>query len=183
MMGGGDSMEIIEELKEKTEEAVEETPAADFMMGILLMALSAVICYAAWSWPRPEGISSAPGLFPFCIAITLFFMALGVFINALRLRGHRRFVKVFTRDHIQEAWARGNLKLAVLTLATVLTYMVVILNILSFEIGTFIYMVGSLYLFWRGKITRILIISGAMVAFYSVMFKVLFKLVLPGTEM
>ncbi len=44
-------------------------------------------------------------------------------------------------------------------------------------------MVGSLYLFWRGKIARILIVSGAMVAFYSVMFKVLFKLVLPGTEM
>jgi hypothetical protein len=176
-------MEIIEELKEKTKEEVVETPAADFMMGILLMALSAVICYAAWSWPRPEGIASAPGLFPFSIAFTLFFMALGIFINALRLKGHRQFVQVFTRDHIQEAWVRGNLKLAVLTLATVLTYMVVILNILPFEIGTFIYMVGSLYLFWRGKITRILIISGAMVAFYSVMFKVLFKLVLPGTEM
>ena len=176
-------MEIIEELKEKTEEEVEETPAADFMMGILLMALSAVICYAAWSWPRPEGIGSAPGLFPFCIAFTLFFMALGIFINALRLKGHRQFVQVFTRDHFQEAWVRGNLKLAVLTLATVLTYMVVILNILSFEIGTFIYMAGSLYLFWRGQIYRILIVSAAMVAFYSVTFKLLFKLVLPGAGM
>jgi hypothetical protein len=57
------------------------------------------------------------------------------------------------------------------------------LNILSFEIGTFIYMVGSLYLFWRGKIVRILIVSAAMVAFYSVMFKLLFKLVLPGAGM
>jgi hypothetical protein len=176
-------MEIIEELKEKTKEEVEETPAADFMMGILLMALSAVICYAAWFWPRPEGIASAPGLLPFGIAFTLFFMALGLFINALRLKGHRQFLRVFTRGYIQDEWVRGNLKLAVLTLATVLTYMVVILNVLPFEIGTFLYMTGSLYLFWRGKIYKILIISAAMVAFYSVSFKVLFKLVLPGIEM
>ncbi len=54
-------MEVIEELKEKTKEEVAETPAADFLMGVLLMALSVVICYAAWSWPRPEGIASAPG--------------------------------------------------------------------------------------------------------------------------
>lgn len=176
-------MEIIEELKEQTKEEVEETPGADFIMGILLMALSAVICYAAWSWPRPEGIASAPGLLPFCIAFTLFFMALGLFINALRLKGHRHFLRVFTRDYLQEEWVSGNLRLAVLTLATVLTYMVVILNLLPFEIGTFLYMTGALYLFWRGKIYKILIVSAVMVAFYSITFKVLFKLVLPGTEM
>ena len=176
-------MEIIEELKEKTEQGVEETPAADLLMGILLMALSAVICYASWFWPRPDGISSAPGLFPFFIALSLSFMALGLLINGLRLKGHRQLLAAFTGAQIQEAWERGNLKLILLALATVMTYLVVILNLLSFEIGTFLYMAGSLYLFWRGKIYRILLIAAGTVAFYSISFKVLFKLTLPGAGM
>ncbi len=176
-------MEIIDELKEKTEEAVEETPAADLLMGVILMALSTVICYASWSWPRPEGIASAPGLFPFLIAFTLFFMALALLINGLRRKGYRLLVAAVTASRIREAWERGNLKLVVLAFATVMTYLVVILNLLPFEIGTFLYMAGSLYLFWRGKIYRILLISAGMVAFYTISFKVLFKLVLPGAGM
>ena len=176
-------MEVSEELKEKSETKAKETPAADLVMSILLMALSAVICYIAWHWPRPDGISSAPGLFPFLIASTLFLMALALFISALRLKGYRQLIRTLGKTCLRKAWTEGNMKLAVLTLATILTYMVVILNILPFEIGTFLYMAGSLYLYWRGKIYKILIISAGMVAFYSLSFKVLFRLILPGVEM
>ena len=58
-------MEILEELKEKTEQEAEETPAADFFMGIVLMVLSTVVCYVAWSWPEATGIASSAALFPF----------------------------------------------------------------------------------------------------------------------
>jgi hypothetical protein len=61
--------------------------------------------------------------------------------------------------------------------------MIVILNLLPFEVGTFIYLVGTLFLFWRGKVYKILIISAAVVVFYSLSFKMLFKLVLPGVGM
>lgn len=176
-------MEIIDELKEQTEQEAEETPAADFGMGILLMVLSGVVCYASWFWPRPEGVSSAPGLFPFLIASTLFLMALGLLINGVRLKGPQKLQQVFTKAILQEAWGAGNLKRVALALATVLTYLIVVLNLLPFEIGTFIYVAGSLYLFWRGRIYKILLISVGMVAFYSVSFRVLFKLVLPGAGM
>jgi hypothetical protein len=152
-------------------------------MSLLLMALSATIGYYAWTWPRPEGISSAPGLFPFMISASLGLMALGLLINALRLKGYRQLVQVLGKTYRRKAWAEGNLKLAFLTLATVLTYMVVILNLLPFEIGTFLYMAGALYLYWRGNIFKILIISAVMVGFYSLSFKILFRLVLPGVEM
>ena len=176
-------MEISEELKDTAAEKIKETPAADLVMAILLMALSAVICYFAWIWPRPEGLSSAPGLFPFLIASSLFFMALGLLVNALRLKGYRQFIQILGKTYLREAWTQGNLKLVVLTLATVLTYMVVVLNLLSFETGTFLYMAGSLYLYWRGSIVKILLTSALMVAFYSLSFKVLFRLILPGAGM
>ena len=110
-------------------------------------------------------------------------MALTLLINGLRRKGYRLLVASLTASRTREAWERGNLKLVVLAFATVLTYLVVILNLLPFEIGTFLYMAGSLYLFWRGKIYRILLISAGMVAFYTISFKVLFKLVLPGAGM
>jgi hypothetical protein len=175
--------EIIDELKEKTKEEVQETPAADFFMGIFLMVLSIVVCYVAWSWPRPGGIASSAGLSPFFIAFTLFFMALSIFIHSFKGRGYLRFLEFFRLSHFQESWARGDLKRVVFSLLTVLIYMIVILNLLSFEIGTFIFLVGSLSLFWRAKIYKILIISASVVAFYSICFKVLFKLVLPGAGM
>jgi NADH:ubiquinone oxidoreductase subunit K len=177
------AMEIIEELKEKTEQGVEETPAADFFMGIVLMILSTVICSVAWSWPRQAGIGSSAALFPFGIASTLFLMGLAIFIHSFQRKGYRRFVQFFSARRYRESWAHGNLKLVLASLLTALIYMIVILNVLPFEIGTFIYLVGTLSLFWRGKIYKILIISACVVAFYSLCFKVLFKLVLPGVGM
>ena len=176
-------IEIIEELKDKTEQEVEETPAADFFMGLVLMILSVVVCCVAWSWPRTEGIASSAALFPFGIAFTLFPMALAIFISSFKRKGHRHFVAFFMAGHFRESWTQGNLKLVCLTISSVLIYMIVILNLLPFEIGTFIYMAVTLYLFWGEKLYKILIISACVVAFYSISFKVLFKLVLPGAGM
>jgi hypothetical protein len=177
------AMGVIEELKEKPEAEVEETPAADFVMGIVLMVLSTVVCCVAWSWPRQGGFASSAALFPFGIASTLFLMGLIIFIHSFRRKGYRLFVQFFSAQRFRNDWTHGNLKLALSSLSAVLIYMIVVLNLLPFEIGTFIYLAGTLFLFWRGNIYKILIISAAVVAFYSLSFKMLFKLVLPGVGM
>jgi hypothetical protein len=176
-------MSIIEELKEKTEQEAEETPAADFFMGIVLMVLSTVVCYVAWSWPREGGFASSAALFPFGIASTLFLMALAIFIHSFKRKGYLQFVYFFQASRFRKSWDHGNLKLVLSSLLTALIYMIVILNLLPFEIGTFIFLVGALFLFWRGNIYKILIISVCVVVFYSLCFRVLFKLVLPGVGM
>lgn len=176
-------MAIIEELKEKTEQEVEETPAADFFMGVVLTVFSGIVCYVAWSWPRPTGIASSAGLFPFCIAATLFIMALSIFIHSFKRKGYRLFIGFFRAKHLREFWTHGNLRLCLFSLMTALVYIIVILNLLPFEIGTFLFMTGALYLYWKTKIYKILIVSVCVVAFYSLSFKMLFKLVLPGVGM
>jgi len=175
--------EIISELKEKTKGEVEETPAADFFMGIVLMILSAVIIYIAWSWPRPTGMVSAAALFPLLIASTLFLMALTLLVTSLKHKGYLKLVHYLTIKYWREFLAGSSGKLFLLTFSTILVYMILLLNVLPFEAATLIYTAGSLYLFWKEKIYKILIISASVTAFYVISFRYFFKLVLPGSGM
>ncbi|OGP46838.1 MAG: hypothetical protein A3K30_00545 [Deltaproteobacteria bacterium RBG_13_51_10] len=179
----GDFMKVIEERKRKEENETEETPAADFFMGILLMVLSAGICYASWSWPRPTGMSSAPGLLPFFVAFSLFFMSLGVFVSSLKNRGFQKLIHYFNSGDFRKSLTGEDTKLLRFAFATVLIYTIVLLNLLPFEGATFIYTAGSLHLFWREKIYKVLILAASATVSYSIIFKFFFKLSLPGTGM
>jgi hypothetical protein len=174
---------IVEEYKEKTREEIEQTPAGDFFMGVFLMALSATVVYVAWSWPREGGISSSAALFPVLISSTLFLMGLSLFMTSLRHRGPQRFLQYFTAAHWREFIASTKGRLTLLTLSTILGYMVVLLKVLPFEAATIIYTAGSLRLFWKAKMTRIIIISVCATAFYVLSFRYLFRLELPGWGM
>ncbi len=174
---------IVEELKEKTKEEVEDTPAGDFFMGIVLMILSAAVMYVAWSWPREGGLASSAALFPLLIASTLFLMALSLFITSLKHNGLRRFLHYFTGGYWQGFLTSAPGKLLLLTLSTILGYMVILLKVLPFEAATIIYTAGSLRIFWKAKMLRIIIISVAVTAFYVLSFRYLFGLELPGLGM
>ena len=174
-------MEVTEERKGKEEDETVETPAADFFMGILLMALSAAICYAAWFWPRPTGISSAPGLLPFIVAFSLFFMSLSVFVSSLKNRGFQRLIHYFISSDFRKSLTGEDTKRLRFAISTILIYTIVLLKLLPFEVATFIYTAGSLQLFWKAKIYKVLILSASATVFYSIAFKVFFKLTLPGT--
>ena len=174
---------IAEEYKEKTKEEVEETPAGDFCMGIFLMILSAAVVYVAWSWPREGGISSSAALFPVLIASTLFLMAFSLFANSLRHGGARRFLRYCTVTHWREFVASTKGRLTLLTLTTILGYMIVLLKVLPFEAATILYTAGSLRLFWKATMTRIIVISVCATAFYVLSFRYLFRLELPGWGM
>jgi hypothetical protein len=175
--------DIVEEPKEKTKDEVVETPAGDFFMGIVLMILSTAIIYVAWSWPREGGFASSAALFPVLIASTLFLMAFSVFVTSLKHNGVRRFLHYFTIGYWQGFLTSTQGKLLLLTLSTILGYMIILLKVLPFEIATLIYTAGSLRIFWKGKMLRIIIVSVAITAFYVLSFRYLFGLELPGLGM
>jgi hypothetical protein len=61
--------------------------------------------------------------------------------------------------------------------------MIILLKVLPFEAATIIYTAGSLRIFWKAKMTRIIIVSVAMTAFYVLSFRYMFGLELPGLGM
>ena len=161
--------------EKKKESKFEETPVADFFMGIFLIVLSLVVMYAAWSWPLLGPFAASAALSPLLITGSLLIMAL--LVNAIRMQGHRNLVA-----RLKQSWAGEDTQPTIMTLALVLIYMIVLLNILSFEIATFIYIAVSLYIFWQRKAWLVLVIAGTAVAFYTVVFQNFFKILLPGSS-
>ena len=152
-------------------------------MGIVLMILSAAVMYVAWSWPREGGLASSAALFPVLIASTLFLMAFSLFVTSLKRNGIQLFLRYFTVDYWQDFFISTKGKLLLLTLSTILGYMIILLKVLPFEAATIIYTAGSLRIFWKGKMLRIIIVSIAVTAFYVLSFRYLFGLELPGLGM
>jgi hypothetical protein len=175
---GGNNMGSDGKADVKKPVSVTDTLASDFFMSLFVMILCVIIFGAAWTWPRPGGLASAPGLFPMLTSLMLFCMSLSLFISSVRKKEYL---------HLRERFARvlknEDLKPTLLAFSTLLVYLIIFLNLVSFEIGTFIYLVVSLTIFWKDKFYKILIISAAFTALYSYVFQSFFNLLLPGKGM
>jgi len=68
-------------------------PKADFIMGLILMALSFFIVIESLKIPRFEkdwgGFYAAPGFVPLILGITLFVMSLALFVRSVKKQGYR----------------------------------------------------------------------------------------------
>ena len=154
----------------------EETPVADFFMGIFLIVLCSVVLYSSWSWPRFGVLASAPGLFPFLIAASLLVMAVFLLIHGVKEKGHHHLLA-----RLKESWSGEDTRPTLLVLSLVLVYIIALLNLVPFEIATLIYIAASLFISWRRKIWLALAIAGGIITLYSVSFKYFFKILLPGS--
>ena len=68
-------------------------PKADFIMGLILMALSFFIVVESLKIPRFEkdwgGFYAAPGFVPLILGITLFVMSLALFVRSVKKQGYK----------------------------------------------------------------------------------------------
>ena len=88
-------------------------PKADFVMGLILMALGLLIVVESLKLPRFEkdwgGFYAAPGFVPLILGITLFAMSLALFVRAVRNQGFkivpgRRAFENFLRSTNVHRW-------------------------------------------------------------------------------
>ena len=161
--------------EEKKSSKFEETPVADFFMGIFLIVLSLVVFYAAWNWPRFGNFAHAPGLFPLMISSSLLLMAIFLLMHGIRMKGHTNLAA-----RLRQSMAGEDTRPTLLTLLLVFLYMVVLVNLVPFEISTFIYVAASLYLFWQRKLWLVALLAAGAAISYSVIFQYFFKILLPG---
>jgi hypothetical protein len=71
----------------------EGMPKADFVMGLILMALSLAVIIESLKIPRFEkdwgGFYAAPGFVPLILGISLFIMSLTLFVRSAKKKGYK----------------------------------------------------------------------------------------------
>jgi hypothetical protein len=156
-------------------------PAIDFVSSVLLMAFS--IGVALWSlrMPRPGGWSSAPGLIPLFLSTCTFFMGVGLLTSAVRNKGISQLItscKAFSpTQSIIDTKVKRSLWIILLTAF----YFFFLLGRIPFEFASFIYLVSTLYIFWRkGGWLKIILISALLPFVMSGLFRVIFIVFMPG---
>jgi hypothetical protein len=163
-------------LKKQSQMAGKDIISAAFVMG-----LGIIVSVWALFMPRPSGWSSAPGLVPLLFAGSMTLMGLGLLISALR----RNAIA-----HLRQAWANFSIAGLFRETQTKRTLWIVVLSaiytlVLSgrvpFEIAGTLFLLGTLTVFWRkGGWLKILLISGCVPITFSLMFRLLFAILVPG---
>jgi len=157
------------------------------IVGILIfMLLSTYIAIIALKMPKPRGWSSAPGLFPFILSITLFIMCLFLLIGTLKEKKQVN-EKIGLINYKLMEYVKKSIKYNIRTIKAILfvaIYYFILVRIFPFEIATAIYLFVSLTQFWKkGKVISKIVISILAPLFFVIIFQEMFRLAMPGISL
>lgn len=176
------------------EEEDASTPQKDFLAAIVVGVFAMAVMILAAQQPNPGRTLTAPGLLPFITGLTLFAMAIGLALGALREGGGRNLRSVFFAN-AAESDSHGGRALALLGL---LVAWVVLIDVLPFEyalrIGELKLEIGAfevisipvlatiLRIFWRASVLRCALSAGVTVLVFAAAFRYGFNIPLPGSS-
>lgn len=175
------------------EEEDVSTPQKDFLAAIVVGVFALAVMVLASQQPNPGRMLTAPGLMPFITGLSLFAMAIGLAVGAMRDGGAKGLRNAFRADAVQSDAHAGR---AWALLALLITW-VVLIDLLPFE---FSYRLGGteidfggfeavstvvlaviLRIFWRASALRCVVAAGVTVLVFASIFRYGFNIPLPGT--
>ena len=149
--------------------------ANDLPLVLILLIVSIGTIISSLSMPRPGGWATAPGLFPLIVGIVLLGMGIGLLSMVIR---SRRFSLSLFSSKIGDG-DRVLLIRIFVAIVGILLYALVLMPLVHFTIATIVYLIGTLWYFWRGKLYKILIISVLVSLFLAETFSRIFQIILP----
>jgi hypothetical protein len=174
------------------EEDDASTPQKDFVAAIVVGVFGLAVMVLAAQQPNPGRALTAPGLLPFITGLSLFAMAIGLGVAALRDGGGRNVRSVFSVPphsdaHAGRAWALLGLLVALVVLIDALPFQVDFtvmgreLEIGTFECVSIPVLAAILRIFWRAPVLRCALVAGVTVLVFAAAFRYGFKIPLPGS--
>jgi Tripartite tricarboxylate transporter TctB family len=175
------------------EEEDASTPQKDFLAAILVGVFAIAVMILAAQQPNPGRALTAPGLLPFITGLTLFAMAIGLALGAMRDGGGKNLRSAFSADaaesdsHAGRGWALFGLLVAMVVLIDALPFEVAFrvgggkLEIGTFEVISIPILAAILRIFWRASVLRCVLSAGATVLIFAAAFRYGFNIPLPGS--
>jgi hypothetical protein len=154
--------------------------AIDIVTSIVIMAVSVAVIY--WSMQMPwERWARAPGLVPVLFAGTMFIMGLALMISAIKAKGLARLSKTFSEFSFSGFLKNTKTKRSLWIIVLVSIYLLVLTGRVPFEIAGFLFLLATFSVFWRkGGWIKITLVSLLVPLVFSGLFRLLFKILLPG---
>lgn len=154
--------------------------AIDIVTSIVIMAVSVAVIY--WSLQMPwERWARAPGLVPVLFGGTMFLMALSLMISAIKNRGIPTLRKIFSEFSFSGFFGNTKTKRSLWIILFVSIYLLVLTGRVPFEIAGFLFLFATFSVFWRkGGWLKITLVSVLVPLVFSAIFRLLFKILLPG---
>lgn len=148
------------------------------VVALLVMFLSVGVAYLSVGMPRPGGWSSAPGLLPLFISVTMFWMAVALLVSSIK-KGGLLAIRKYSKEASFVRFLTGNRR-ALSVMAGTGVYIFVLLNVMPFEPASTLYLGSIFYLFWKGKLVWKIVSSLTVPLVISLLFRTTFDLIIPG---
>ena len=153
----------------------------DIFSAVVIIAVGIAVSVWALHMPRPSGWASAPGLVPLLFAGTMTLMGIGLFISAFRKNGiaylRTSLTAVSTVSFFQDIQTKRSIWIIFLSAV----YTLILTGRVPFEIAGSIFLLSTFTVFWRkGGWLKIILISILTPFFFTLSFRFLFAMLLPG---
>ncbi len=181
------------ELGRRGEEEDASTPQRDLAAAVAIAAFALGVMAFALALPNPGSLFTAPGLLPFLTGLTLFAMAVGLGVAAVRAGGARGLGGILSSGapdsdaHPGRAWALIGLLVAMVVVIDAVPFEVRFrvagraLEIGTFEVVSIPFLAVVLRLFWRASVLRCLLVAAVAVVGFAAAFRYGFNIPLPGS--
>lgn len=153
----------------------------DIISAVIVMGVGIAVAVWALRMPRPSGWASAPGLVPLLFAGSMTLMGLGLLGAALRKNGIAYLRQAWANFSAAGLFQDTQTKRTIWIIVLSAIYTLVLSGRLPFEIAGTLFLLGTLTVFWRrGGWLKIILVSFGVPMAFSLMFRLLFAILLPG---
>ena len=168
------------ESDDKEFEKSSRMAAIDIVTSIVVMAVSITVIY--WSLQMPwEQWERAPGLIPVLFGGTMFLMGIALMVSAIRKRGLATLSRILSEFSFKTFSENVKTRRTVSIILLVSIYLLVLTGRIPFEIAGFLFLFATFAVFWRkGGWFKITLVSLLIPLVFSGLFRLLFKILLPG---
>ncbi len=175
--------------------ASKSNPGKDLIAAAAIAVLSLVAMLLAVRLQAPGRLSTAPGLLPFVTALTLFMMAMGLGVQAMRDRGATNRLQEMGKS-VWHAVNTEETRWALLLMGIIIVYVVLVgrisfdlrlpaggfdLRLSSYECASIVALTLILRYFWRGTLLRCGLIALVWMIALASVFRYGFHILLPGS--
>jgi len=169
------------ETTEKKPDKKSRMAGIDVITSIVIMVVSVVIVIWSLNMPRTLGWAKAPGLVPILFAGTMFFMGLALFISAIKTKGIDSLARAISGLSLKALAGDIQTQRTFWIILFTAVYLLILTGRVPFEIAGGLFLFGTFAVFWRkGGWLKIVLVSLVVPLAFSALFRLLFKILLPG---